>query len=301
MQVTGGRGCGGAIHVENGFLNFSHGWLEGNSGIMMSIGARDVSGGGVCVNDKAEVILVNVTMQSNMVGGSGFYESVSAYRPVAEQNRKARAAHIECAGKLTLHRCSVFDEAKASGNVAVAWLSGRNFGRLVLIDTRLTSTSVGTIALVLAEHSAALLRNCSATNVSIANDGAVGAASGSSEGNNLGIVHSTFDPRLALTVPTIGDSACARPVASLEPMCDPRASCVMAQSGGVRCRCADNGLREKDGSRGEGSVCERQASLASQLVTPKIRLAVTKPGNSSSVVLQVCCVVPHAATQCNIA
>jgi hypothetical protein len=278
-QAIAGRGCGGAVHVDSGGLTSRDGLLEGNSGMMMS-GGRDVSGGGLCVNDQAEVTFINITMRSNMAGGSGFYESVFGYLAISEQNRALRAAHVDCAGKLAMQKCSIFDETRAASG-GLAWLAGRNFGMLSLVDTQLSSATEDTIALVLNAHSEALLRNCSATNISIKNDGAEESQL------NLGIVHSKFDPALAMTVPTIGVSACARSVANLGPMCDPRARCSLERSGGVRCRCSDVGLREKDESRGDGSVCERQASITSQLVTPEIRLAVKKPGNSSSVVLQL--------------
>ena len=64
-------------------------------------------------------------------------------------------------------------------------------------------------------------------------------------------------------------------------MCDPRASCVAAETGGVTCRCTrgnTNRLSNKAGARDDGSMCRQKLSVQSQLVASQLRVIVPKPG-----------------------
>jgi hypothetical protein len=64
-----------------------------------------------------------------------------------------------------------------------------------------------------------------------------------------------------------------------EALCDPRAHCTPAQSGGVKCTCVGNGLRYKRGSRGDGQQCEQDTSLRAVLESESVAIAVPKPGS----------------------
>jgi hypothetical protein len=289
VQTLSGRGCGGGIHIEGGAASFESCVIESNDVVMASNAAIDATGGGICVNDRAEVTATLCTIIGNIAGGSGLYESLPFYRPQSSQLLHNRAAHIDCRGSLTMLQCTAFDAAAPIENGAPTWFAVRGAGALSLIDAQLSSSVKRTTMLTLVEKdSQALLRHCALTNLTIDIAGEWGV-------KNLGIVDSTFDPPLAETIPTGGVSQtptgeripteCALRVAGPEPMCDPRASCTLGTSGGVQCRCSDAGLREKAGSRKDGSVCERMPSLDAQLVTPQIRLVVQKPGNSSSSVV----------------
>jgi hypothetical protein len=64
-----------------------------------------------------------------------------------------------------------------------------------------------------------------------------------------------------------------------ERLCDERANCRAAPTGGVQCDCERAGLRFKPGAPEDGRRCEQDASMRAVLESESVSIYVAKPGN----------------------
>ena len=94
----------------------------------------------------------------------------------------------------------------------------------------------------------------------------------------LGIANSTFEPPLDALVTTVQPPDCGVAVAG-ERVCDERAQCDLAPSGGVRCSCVKEGLRFMPGVPEDGRQCQEDASLRSALEAQSLSMSLSKPSN----------------------
>ena len=103
VQVVSARGYGGAVYVMSGRVILVASTLRGNLAKSVSSStAFHASGGAAAVSDGGMLELVGAQMQRNDAGGKGLYETIALYKAASDDNRKARAAHIDCAGTVVL-------------------------------------------------------------------------------------------------------------------------------------------------------------------------------------------------------
>jgi hypothetical protein len=105
----------------------------------------------------------------------------------------------------------------------------------------------------------------------------VGLKADDVDASRLGIVNSTFSPPLEATTLTVQPPVCGTNVAG-ERVCDQRAQCMRAPSGGVECACIGVGLRYKPGYPEDGRRCEQLPRLHAVLSTTSLALTVRKLG-----------------------
>ena len=281
VLASSSSGYGGAVSVDSGEVNLTDCRLWGNKALM-ELNALDASGGSISIGAKATANLVACHLWSNNAGGAGYYESEAA-TALKDKSRSTRAAHIACFGTVKLKQCSLSSICQASGdalnleNSAPWWIVGSEAGRVVIVNSLLRGCAhTGGLPnglLQLAGAAEALIRGCEATNVSI----------GRTTPDRLGIVNSTFDPKLSKLL-TIQPPKCGVSVAGQPLMCDPRAACVAKQSGGVECQCTGDELVTKMGHAEDGSACFQQTTVEIRLSTHAIDISVPKPGFQKLVV-----------------
>jgi hypothetical protein len=93
-------------------------------------------------------------------------------------------------------------------------------------------------------------------------------------------VDSVFDPPLdTASMRTVSPPSCGTRVAG-EELCDPRAACTLAPSGGVHCAC-DGGLRYKPGAPEDGTQCQQDTFIDMQVLSKLANTRVRKPSNNT--------------------
>jgi hypothetical protein len=207
------------------------------------------------------------------MGGVGLAQS--------EASTTVGGAHMLAeGGDVILDSCSVAED-RASGqevaleNAAQWWLaSGQS---LALRNSSFRSATPGQGLLCIQGPLLQLMiRGCAFENVTI------GVVDGVKNAQPIGVVDSTFAPDLdpsVLTVqPTSDSGTCAAQLLG-EQVCDARALCKTAPSGGVRCSCVGEKLRYKPGVPEDGRQCEQDASLRAVLESESVTIDVAKPGS----------------------
>jgi hypothetical protein len=289
-----GRICrGGAAHIEAGEVCFEDCIVRRNYAQITGTGTG-ATGGGVSSEQLGKVILLRTTFVDNQAGGVGLFESTGAFANVAAENRAARAAHVASAGRTVLERCWL---TTTTPNIPISnrlpngapWLLvARESGTITLTDCDVQgspSSAEGLVSLI-GSRSQIIIRGCNIHGM--AEPVALNAAASDVSPSNLAIVASHFDPPLSLNAAAkaLGPPDCGRIVAG-QPMCDPRATCTVAATGGAECSCDAKGLRPTVGGRQDGSVCTEAHSLASSLISDQLYVTLSKPGDIDSIKLQM--------------
>jgi hypothetical protein len=143
-----------------------------------------------------------------------------------------------------------------------------------------------------------VIRNCTFSN------GVLGAETATNSGLSLtsrlklGVVNSVFGPPVDSTVPLVQPPRCDELVAG-RPLCDPRASCIPAQSGGVTCSCSGKGLRDQDGLLTDARRCMQDVQMRLFVQSESFMLRLQKPsspGNSTRIQILLQAEGEHAIT-----
>jgi hypothetical protein len=87
-------------------------------------------------------------------------------------------------------------------------------------------------------------------------------------------------------VPDALSGSCIAVVAS-QDLCDPRALCQPATSGGVECTCVGEGLDFRPGFPTDGQRCVQQTSIQLQTQTSRVAITVEKPSSRTEAVAVV--------------
>jgi hypothetical protein len=240
-----GNGNGGALHVGGGVVRLDGCRLHDNVAESLN-GAMGSDGGGVWVWS-GDVRIARSTLRGNRIGGVGFDQAAwSAYC----------GAHVSVdGGDVVIDGCSVTDDGdgeEASLENAGTFLLMAKQRSLALHNSSFSCATPGRGLLLLWPGNAAELqlaiRGCTVSNlpIMVADQPKI----------TIGIVNSKFTPALDPAVPTLQpnnnnppdpDPHCGAEIAGA-PLCDPRAACERAPSGGVQCACTGQGLRDKAGT-----------------------------------------------------
>jgi hypothetical protein len=100
--------------------------------------------------------------------------------------------------------------------------------------------------------------------------------------NLVGAVNSTFDPPLYPHNKFVQPHPGCGVLLAGETLCDPRAHCVLAQTGGVECACSGIGLRDKDGSLTDGRQCVQDSQMRMLVQSDIFSIRLHKPSTSKS-------------------
>jgi hypothetical protein len=273
--------------------------LQNNSAVMGS-SALDASGGGLSVARGGRASLFGTTLIGNYAGGIGTFEALlTAGSSTAERYWSRRAAHILSAGMAELQLCSLSDprrtigsssavsqaEVRATDRGSGSWIVGKDSGRIIILNSSLRSDALEHTSLWVVDTAEALIRGCTAVNVTIgaSSEAADRVTSGGVNVRPIGVVDSVFTPALDRSVPIVQpvDGTCAVMLVG-EQLCDARALCEQVLSGGVKCSCAGTGLRYKPNVTEDGQQCEQDASLRAVLESESLAISVRKPSNITS-------------------
>jgi hypothetical protein len=156
VRVLSAQGYGGAIHIDSGTLELQDCSLHGNTVQLASNVAEDASGGGIFVSLQASALLVRVRMHSQQAGGVGVYEMRGDQAEAAQRHRAERAEHLLVWGVARLELCSVLSISGSSAiaNAASAQVVVANGGRVALLNSLLSSSEPGRVALQLIGNTA---------------------------------------------------------------------------------------------------------------------------------------------------
>jgi hypothetical protein len=277
VRVLSAQGYGGAIHIDSGTLELQDCSLHGNTVQLASNVAEDASGGGIFVSLQASALLVRVRMHSQQAGGVGLYKSRGDQAEVAQRHRAERAEHLLVWAVARLERCSVLSTPGSStiANAASAQVVVANGGRVALLNSLLSSSEPGRVALQLIGNTAqGIIRGCSGLNVT------VGSSDGRTQlATQLGIVGAAFEPPIAPSVQTVQPPNRGVQLAE-QQFCDELAICKQVWSGGVSCSCGGVGLRYKPGYPTDGQHCEQDPTLKASVQAAMVSITVPKPGRS---------------------
>ena len=282
MQVSRGRGYGGAVHASSGSMVLEDCVVSRNVAQMQE-NAFDATGGGVAVSETARVALVATTLFLNAAGGAGMFEAMGSLATASGQKTLARGGYIDCTGNLAIERCSFpipaeSPAAESAGRMlhsASAMIAVRGLGRVTVVNSTIAAVSPNAVLLRLAEdQSEALLRGCTITNATVEALQVTSAA-------RLGVTNCSIDPPLALSATIVQTPNCGVVIAG-DRVCDPRAKCEPRSSGGVQCSCDEQGgLREKSGSIADGSECEQETQVEALIQSRSITIRLHKPSLQS--------------------
>ena len=285
MQVSRGRGYGGAVHASSGTMVLED-CLVSRNVAQMQENAFDATGGGVAVSETARVALVATTLFLNAAGGAGMFETRGSTATASCQKTLARGGYIDCTGNLAIERCSFPIPAESPAETtpesagrmlhsASAMIAVRGLGRVTVVNSTIAAVSPNAVLLRLAEdQSEALLRGCTVTNAIVEAPQVTSAA-------RLGVTNCSIDPPLALSTTIVQTPNCGVVIAG-DRVCDPRAKCEPRSSGGVQCSCdKQGGLREKSGSIADGSECEQETQVEALIQSRSITIRLHKPSLQS--------------------
>jgi hypothetical protein len=274
VVVSGLQGHGGAIHVSAGFLRLDACRVHDN--VAQSLGGSNYAWGGAFHVLAGALHIQGSSLRGNRMGGLGVGQ--------AEVSTAAGGAHVYAeVGDVVLDSCNVADggsgEEARLENAAKWWLLALQ--SLALRNSSFRGATPGQGLLQMQGPQLQLLiRGCAFENVTI------GVADGASV-QPIGIVDSTFAPALDPSIPTVlptgGSGACAVQRAG-ERVCDARATCKGAWSGGVQCSCTESGLRESSSSVSNGWLCFQDTSVIVDAKSQNLVLQAKKPGVADGMV-----------------
>ena len=101
-QVSYGVGYGGAVYVMSGRATLLDCTLRRNAAKIFPATGRHASGGAAAIDSSGSLELIGVRLLLNDAGGTGEFDLSPLYTAQAMAYRIARAAHIDCAGQVTL-------------------------------------------------------------------------------------------------------------------------------------------------------------------------------------------------------
>ena len=265
--------------------------LRGNMAMVTRTG-NHASGGGAGIGDSGTLELFGARMNSNDAGGKGIYEITPVLGELlSRRNRMERAAHIDCAGNVTLVDSGISSPATSSvamsstepgvGQLeyaASAWITARGSGVIMIRDCKLESAVADvarpTILLrLVGSLSQSVMRGCTAVNMAV--DIPEVAQ------KRFAAINSTFEPPLLTKMPAAVEPPHCSVIVAGERVCDPRARCQTRTSGGIWCSCIGDGLRHKPGVVPDGQQCQQEARVDLHMQSEKLRLKVRKPGSLS--------------------
>ena len=113
-QVSYGVGYGGAVYVMSGRATLLDCTLRRNAAKIFPATGRHASGGAAAIGSSGSLELIGVRLLSNDAGGTGEFEFNLAYTAQAMASGIARAAHIDCAGQVTLVDSSILSPPASS-------------------------------------------------------------------------------------------------------------------------------------------------------------------------------------------
>ncbi len=251
------------------------------------------SGGAAAIGISGSLELIGVRLLSNDAGGTGAFEFNRAYRAQAIAHGIARAAHIDCAGQVTLVDSSILSPPPSSSAelgvgqlefAASALITGRETGAIMLRDCIFESAIVDAVLLrLIGSQSQAVMRGCTATNMIVDVRESAHPISRSAAVNptfQFAAVNSTFKPPLSPLPSAIQPPDCSAIVAG-ETVCDPRAECKSRVSGGVECSCVGEELQYMPGVFPDGKQCQQATRVNLFVQSKTVILKAQKPGNYS--------------------
>ena len=289
--------------------------LRGNLAMVTRTG-HHASGGGASIGESGTLELIGARMNSNDAGGKGIYESNLLDETLSRSNRMERAAHIDCAGNVTLVDSRI-SSSPATSSVAMsstepgvgqleyaasvamsstepgvgqleyaasAWITGRGSGVITIRDCKLESAVADvarpTVLLrLVGSLSQSVMRGCTAVNM------AVDIPEVAQPPKRFAAINSTFEPPLLTKMPAAVDPPHCSVIVAGERVCDPRAQCRNGTSGGIWCSCTGDGLRHKPGVVPDGQQCQQEARVDLHVQSKKLLLKVRKPGSERLAVI----------------
>ena len=302
-QVSYGVGYGGAVYVMSGRATLLDCTLRRNVAKIFPATGRHASGGAAAIGNSGSLELIGVRLLSNDAGGAGEFDVNPTYKAQAMASGITRAAHIDCAGQVTLVGSSILSSPASSSAerselgvgqlefAASALITGRETGAIVLRDCMFESAVADAVLLrLIGSQSQAVMRGCTATNMTVDVRESVQPISAmrSAAVNStfqFAAVNCTFKPPLsplpsAIQPPPSGPPDCSAIVAG-ETVCDPRAECKSRVSGGVECSCVGEGLQYMPGVFPDGKHCQQATSVNLYVQSKTVILKARKPGNYS--------------------
>jgi hypothetical protein len=275
--------------------------------------ALRASGGALHCATKAIARLVSCSLQRNAAGGKGKLRSQPRWYGVAiAEQLESAAMHIYSSGSVSMDRCRMIESTRLTGveHPMWYWIVAQG-GRLTLHDS-VFETSVthfydpcpfasdgtcnansdcprdgdwddcgstpppdagplGKLVNVRSPEAELVVRGSEVTNLTLMSVSLVGA------------VNSTFDPPLQPAQAVQPNPACGI-VRAGQVLCDPRALCTPARSGGVECACVGDGLDSRPGFPADGQQCRQKTSLSLLTQTRRVTLSVQKPSYRAAAV-----------------
>ena len=271
--------------------------LRGNMAMVTRTG-NHASGGGAGIGDSGTLELFGARMNSNDAGGKGISEITPVLGELLSRcNRMERAAHIDCAGNVTLVDSGI-SSSPATSSVAMsstepgvgqleyaasAWITARGSGVITIRDCKLESAVADvarpTILLrLVGSLSESVMRGCTAVNMAV---DIPEVAQLIPAKKRFAAINSTFEPPLLTKMPAAVEPPHCSVIVAGERVCDPRAQCQTRTSGGIWCSCIGDGLRHKPGVVPDGQQCQQEARVDLHVQSKKLLLKVRKPGSLS--------------------
>jgi hypothetical protein len=286
--ATGGFGRGGSLHIASSQATLVGCRLH-HSVAESRLGAFSADGGSAYAAADATLHLSNSSVWLNAAGGVGSLQGDVA----AGYN-----TGMSILGTGVFERCDFADTGEGGDAIELDkppryWFNPGK--RLIIHDSSFSSSSPGRALLPC--WSDVLIRGSTLVNLPI--EPCSDPTFAKFERGTLGVVNSTFEPPLAASVATVQPPDCGVAAAG-ERVCDQRAHCEAAPSGGVRCSCVDEGLRYKPGVPEDGRQCEQDAALRTALESESVTIAVAKPGSLTNRTLSLI-VEAHGEAQLAVA
>jgi hypothetical protein len=290
VQVVGTRGYGGAVYVMSGRVILMASTLRENLAKSVSSStAWHASGGAAAVSDGGTLELFGAQMHRNDAGGKGLYETIGSFKATSDNNRKARAAHIDCAGTVILADSKI-SSAVSGGDPdieqlaysASALIVGNGAGAITLRDCLFESAVADTVLLrLVGSDSRSVIRGCTAVNTTVDVPGDDTGLSADMRLARFAVVNCTFEPPLPALPAALQPPRCSAIVAG-ERVCDPRAACQPKETGGVQCFCVGaDGLQDRPGVFPDGRQCQQATQVDAYVQSRTIIVRAQKPGNYS--------------------
>jgi hypothetical protein len=284
--------------------------------------ALRASGGALHCATGAVARLIDCMFQGNAAAGKGKFQSQPQwYASAWAEELESSGMHISSSGTVVMAGCRVIERVMNVMEYAMWFWIVSEGGKLILRDS-LFETSVvgyyydacpfvrdgscnvnnadapcpassdwedcgiipppdagpfGKLVNVRSREVGFVIRGCMITNLTVKSMGLVGA------------VNSTFHPPLNHSLNTSQavqpHPSCGQIIAG-EALCDPRASCIPAQSGGVECSCVGDGLQAVPGIS-DGRKCLQPTEIDMLLNSRTIVIKLHKPGNLSGTSIRV--------------
>jgi serine/threonine protein kinase len=275
--------------------------------------ASRASGGAVHCATGAGASLVGCVFQGNAAGGKGKFQSQSSWYALAlAEQLESSGLHIYSSGNVLMDRCRMIEREHLAVVPYAMWFWIVSEGGMLKLRNSVFETSVGhfydacqdvrdgicnvnnsdasacppdsdwedcglppppdagpfgKLVNVRSPQAELVVRGSTVTNLTLKSASLIGA------------VNSSFEPPLSPSKalqPTSGSSACGQQLAGAR-LCDPRAKCEGAPSGGVTCSCVDAGLDFRPGYPVDGQRCQQRTSIDLLTQTRSVTISVQKP------------------------